>query len=193
MSSGPDVRRVSHLGGHRFAPTALVFPSGTAWANPDSRSLVDITSRDGEIGTMLDRYRGSLGFAMPRWQAPSARRSATSAGRGWVGGGEPSTSPTVSCGSRRSTCTARSTRGRSVSFRAGRCLSPLAGSRSSRRRGTKSRWPSPQCAGSDLDPIGVTWAAFGPMGDRGATGFRARPSRRTGWRLRPWFRSTRLS
>src|SRR5690606_16306501 len=34
---GPEVRvwRTSHTGGHRFAPTALVLPEGTAWAYLD--------------------------------------------------------------------------------------------------------------------------------------------------------------
>ncbi len=32
---GPEVHRCSHTGGHRFAPTALTFPDGLAWAHLD--------------------------------------------------------------------------------------------------------------------------------------------------------------
>lgn len=55
--------------GHRFAPTGVLFSSGTAWAYLEGATLRQITARQGRVGSVLDRYRGSLGFVVPRWQA----------------------------------------------------------------------------------------------------------------------------
>ncbi|MCB0971520.1 MAG: hypothetical protein KDA97_08395 [Acidimicrobiales bacterium] len=53
------VWRTSHLGGHRFAPTALVLPTGTMWAFADVALLERVVHRVGDPASVLDRYRGS--------------------------------------------------------------------------------------------------------------------------------------
>ena len=61
--------RTSHTGGHRFAPTALVLPQGTAWAFCDKAALVRIVARDGPLDDLLPRYRGCSGLSSPAVQA----------------------------------------------------------------------------------------------------------------------------
>jgi hypothetical protein len=69
VAARPDVRvwRTSHLGGHRFAPTALMLPSGDAWAHLDGPSLEHILDR-GELGAVLPRYRGNAWLGSPAAQ-----------------------------------------------------------------------------------------------------------------------------
>ncbi|MDP1793357.1 MAG: sucrase ferredoxin [Acidimicrobiales bacterium] len=62
------VRRTSHLGGHRFAPTALLLPEGTAWAWLDDALLDAILEREGDLATVLPHYRGSTAMATPALQ-----------------------------------------------------------------------------------------------------------------------------
>lgn len=54
-----DLRRSSHLGGHRFAPTGIVLPSGTCWAWLDESLLSAILLRDSPVTDLLPRYRGN--------------------------------------------------------------------------------------------------------------------------------------
>ncbi len=61
--------RTSHTGGHRFAPTVLVFPKGTGWAFADIALLRNVVTGHGEIGNVLGRYRGCVGLNSPRIQA----------------------------------------------------------------------------------------------------------------------------
>lgn len=42
---GPEVHRCSHTGGHRFAPTALTFPDGLAWAHLDPARAGELLRR----------------------------------------------------------------------------------------------------------------------------------------------------
>jgi hypothetical protein len=79
-ATGIAVRRTSHTGGHRFAPTGLVLPQGTAWAFLDEDALARIVSRSGSVDDLLERYRGSVGLATPAQQA--AERAAFAA-VGW--------------------------------------------------------------------------------------------------------------
>jgi hypothetical protein len=51
--------RTSHAGGHRFAPTALLLPSGTCWAWLDAGIVHAVTHRHGEVADVLHAYRGS--------------------------------------------------------------------------------------------------------------------------------------
>lgn len=62
------VWRTSHTGGHRFAPTAIVLPQGTAWAYLDADALRRIVARQGPLEDLLPRYRGCPGIAAPRVQ-----------------------------------------------------------------------------------------------------------------------------
>jgi hypothetical protein len=56
------VERTSHTGGHRFAPTALAFPDGTAWAFCDLDLISRVLDRRGSITEVLPRYRGCAGL-----------------------------------------------------------------------------------------------------------------------------------
>ncbi len=67
--AGVRTWRTSHTGGHRFAPTAVVLPEGTAWAFSDREMLAGIVCRDGPVGDVLPRYRGCAGMASPEIQA----------------------------------------------------------------------------------------------------------------------------
>lgn len=75
------VRRTSHTGGHRFAPTGLVLPDGTAWAFLDADALARVATRTGPLDDLLPRYRGSTGLA-PR--AVQALERAAFAEVGWA-------------------------------------------------------------------------------------------------------------
>jgi hypothetical protein len=68
---GPGVRvsRTSHTGGHRFAPTAMLFPQGTAWAFADADLLDTVTHRRGDVSAVLPHYRGCVGLGRPALQA----------------------------------------------------------------------------------------------------------------------------
>lgn len=59
----------SHLGGHRFAPTALVMPSGTCWGFLDTDRLTAIVGRAGSADDVLPFYRGCAGVGPRRAQA----------------------------------------------------------------------------------------------------------------------------
>ena len=61
--------RTSHTGGHRFAPTAVVLPEGTAWAFCDGPTLHRIVRREGPLDDLLTRYRGCAGMTSPAVQA----------------------------------------------------------------------------------------------------------------------------
>lgn len=63
----PDVRvrRTSHLGGHRFAPTALSLPDGRMWAFLDAEVLTAIAARTMPPGEAREFYRGNV--ALDPW------------------------------------------------------------------------------------------------------------------------------
>lgn len=48
----------SHFGGHRFAPTALDFPSGRCYGRLDSKSFASILTHSGDIQILKSVYRG---------------------------------------------------------------------------------------------------------------------------------------
>lgn len=58
-----DVRvvRVSHTGGHRFAPTGMTFPDGRMWAGLDLADVETLLSSGGELGGLVARCRGWWG------------------------------------------------------------------------------------------------------------------------------------
>jgi hypothetical protein len=72
-----SVLEVSHLGGHRFAPTALLLPSGHAFGRLDPSSARDVldTAREGILGAP-DHYRGRTALAQPAQVAELAVRQA---------------------------------------------------------------------------------------------------------------------
>jgi hypothetical protein len=69
LGSQTSVWRTSHTGGHRFAPTALVFPEGTGWAFADKEILGRVVERSGSIADVLPHYRGCAGLGSARIQA----------------------------------------------------------------------------------------------------------------------------
>jgi hypothetical protein len=66
---GVQVWRTSHTGGHRFAPTALTFPDGRAWASVDAATLAAIVSRSLSPAEAVAHDRGCGAFADPFAQA----------------------------------------------------------------------------------------------------------------------------
>ncbi|AFY88040.1 MULTISPECIES: sucrase ferredoxin [Chroococcidiopsis] len=48
----------SHFGGHRFAPTALDFPSGRCYGRLDAKSFTSILTYNGDIQDLKSVYRG---------------------------------------------------------------------------------------------------------------------------------------
>jgi hypothetical protein len=67
-AAGWRVHRTSHLGGHRFAPTALVLPQGTAWAWLDAGLLTAVLERSRPVADLRAHYRGSTAMAAPALQ-----------------------------------------------------------------------------------------------------------------------------
>jgi hypothetical protein len=67
----PGVRlwRTSHTGGHRFAPTALTFPDGRAWARVDAELLAGIVTRSIDPAVAAAHDRGGAAFDDPFVQA----------------------------------------------------------------------------------------------------------------------------
>jgi hypothetical protein len=61
--AGTTVFRVSHTGGHRFAPTAMTFPDGRMWAYADVDLLTAALNHTGTPAEFATRCRGS-------WEAP---------------------------------------------------------------------------------------------------------------------------
>lgn len=59
--SPPRVFRVSHTGGHRFAPTAMTLPDGRMWAYLGAEMLVDILTGAGDPADLAQHCRGWWG------------------------------------------------------------------------------------------------------------------------------------
>lgn len=59
VRSGVRSWRVSHTGGHRFAPTAIVLPEGHLWAWLDTDLIDRVLHRRGPLDDLLEHYRGS--------------------------------------------------------------------------------------------------------------------------------------
>jgi hypothetical protein len=77
------VRRTSHTGGHRFAPTGVVLPAGTSWGYLDHDALRRITAREGPLDDLLPRYRGCAALGSPAAQA-AERAAFAEVGWGWL-------------------------------------------------------------------------------------------------------------
>lgn len=78
-----DAQRISHTGGHRFAPTAITFPDGYAWAHLDA----DLTDRLVRRADLPERFaghcRGSSLFDGAAAQAAD-RAGLVAVGWGWA-------------------------------------------------------------------------------------------------------------
>jgi hypothetical protein len=70
--SGVRLWRTSHTGGHRFAPTSILLPSGTLWAWADPTLLQAAAMGEGEARRWTGRYRGCATLGTPQQQAVEA-------------------------------------------------------------------------------------------------------------------------
>ena len=83
LGAGVHVWRTSHTGGHRFAPTALLLPEGTAWAYLDLDALVGISDRTLDVHQAVRFYRGCMGLDEPEVQA-AEREALRTVGWSWL-------------------------------------------------------------------------------------------------------------
>ena len=74
------IRRTSHLGGHRFAPTALTLPDGRMWAFLDAGALAGIVRRTIPPAEAREFYRGNV--ALDPWA--QVVEAAVLADSGWA-------------------------------------------------------------------------------------------------------------
>ena len=70
------VWEASHIGGHRFAPTALSLPSGTVYGRLDVDDVMRIRSDDEQRIISTSNYRGRSAFPQPLQVAEIAIREA---------------------------------------------------------------------------------------------------------------------
>lgn len=63
LTARPDlsVRKVSHTGGHRYAPTGITFPDGRMWGFVSVEEMGTILDRDGPPSAVTGRCRGWMG------------------------------------------------------------------------------------------------------------------------------------
>ncbi len=54
--------RSSHLGGHRFAPTAMMLPSGMTWSNLDTETTLGLLDRTLPAVEAHEHLRGNIGL-----------------------------------------------------------------------------------------------------------------------------------
>ena len=78
---GVRVRRCSHTGGHRFAPTGFTLPDGRAWGYLDTGILDAIVRRSGPP-PLRGHYRGST--ALDAWGQVAERELFERFGWGWL-------------------------------------------------------------------------------------------------------------
>lgn len=85
--SGAMVRRqrISHTGGHRFAPTAITFPDGYAWAHLDEELTDQLVRRAQPPARFAEHCRGSALFAGGPAQAAD-RAGLVEVGWAWADG-----------------------------------------------------------------------------------------------------------
>lgn len=63
--SGIRVWRVSHIGGHRLAPTLIDFPSGRFWAHVRPERLEAVLEPEAHLSDLAAHYRGWGGLRTP--------------------------------------------------------------------------------------------------------------------------------
>ena len=85
----PDllIRRVSHTGGHRMAPTGVTLPDGRMWGMIDAREMGEILCRTGSPARLARRCRGWTGAA--EGPAQMAERAVFAALDDWTFDDEP--------------------------------------------------------------------------------------------------------
>jgi hypothetical protein len=75
--AGPDVFACSHLGGHRFAPTGMVLPTGYVYGRLDVAAAAAIRARAAASEVETDRCRGRCTWSPGGQVAELALRAAT--------------------------------------------------------------------------------------------------------------------
>jgi hypothetical protein len=80
--TGVEVRRCSHLGGHRFAPTALVMPEGRSWAHLTGELLDGVVARSLPTERVSPHLRGSV--ALDEWAQVVDRAMLERFGWAWL-------------------------------------------------------------------------------------------------------------
>jgi hypothetical protein len=75
--AGPDVVACSHLGGHRFAPTAMVLPTGYVYGHLDAAAATAVLARAAAAEVETDRCRGRCTWSPAGQVAELAVRAAT--------------------------------------------------------------------------------------------------------------------
>jgi hypothetical protein len=76
--------RVSHIGGHRFAPTMLDFPHGHCWSHLDAEATLDsLVLRKGPLEPVLCKYRGWSGLNF--YEQLVEREAFLREGWAWIG------------------------------------------------------------------------------------------------------------
>jgi len=81
-STAARVWRGSHTGGHRFAPTAITFPEGRAWAYVDADLLDGVIARTSDLHELLPHDRGTT--ALDMWAQVVERALFGRAGWAWL-------------------------------------------------------------------------------------------------------------
>ncbi|MFJ4032657.1 sucrase ferredoxin [Streptomyces griseoluteus] len=76
-SDVPGVWEVTHLGGHRFAPTVLVLPYGYAYAHAEAHTVKEALHRAQDGQVLLEDCRGRSAWDRPGQAAELAVRAAT--------------------------------------------------------------------------------------------------------------------
>jgi hypothetical protein len=76
--------RVSHFGGHVFAPTLMDMPTGHYWAYVEGTQAREIVTRSGAVGDLRGHYRGWAGLESGFLQA-AERDLWQMHGWGWFG------------------------------------------------------------------------------------------------------------
>lgn len=65
---GTNLWRTSHTGGHRFAPTFILLPQGTAWAFAGIDIVLNVIERSVPFAEVSGHYRGCAGLSGPHAQ-----------------------------------------------------------------------------------------------------------------------------
>ena len=84
-ASGGRLRvwRVSHLGGHRFAPTLLDLPEGRLWGHLEPGALESLVLRNGPVSGLRRFYRGWAGLGF--YEQVAEREIFVREGWAWAG------------------------------------------------------------------------------------------------------------
>lgn len=118
------VRRVSHTGGHRMAPTGMTLPDGRMWGMVDVDEMAAILDRSANPAAIAHRCRGWIGA--PPGPAQVAERAVFAERDDWGFDEEPRTVTAVRDGDRHIVTVATAERAWRVEIEAGRAVPTIA-------------------------------------------------------------------